>query len=536
VTTFGSADTSLGTRTHYAFDSSGDAGTVRVIVIDNSRGSLAASDPYQVPLEPQEPWLRAALREARGRGIPAIVVGSRDLNTRFTPRSNVAADGDQIAQLLVDEGASAYLYERPEEQRVTQVPAGGAQTIPAFGTGTLGYRSPIANAQQPDQADAIFGDSGFLLLSVDVARRDATTNRAPVRARLIPLIKQLSIAAVDGTLLRRSRPALFQGLGRRPLGGDRWGPISASDGSPNPAGADPYLSFPAALCLQANCGTRLTPEYRFTSSDADIADFVAVDPNTTNLRKPLQGADGKTVTDAASGLLCAFNPGTTTLTVSAGGISYAQQVTVQAGSVQQPCGTRPLSRDRFRPVVDPSAAATSPPPPAVAPSVAPSPSPAPPPPPPATVIVTPPPRVPRVVRNVPLPPPFIPAPLVAGEIPLKPPTQRPIVGVSPPPPATSFTGPTPPGGATVRVFEEKREEEVAPEQSSAFAAYNPDEHVPLAPALLGVALLAAFAGTALTLGVRRRDRNTPRRVAPATANARAQARAEQRHSRHRRRR
>ena len=34
-----------GARTHYAFDSTGPAGTVRVIVIDNSRGSLAAFGP-----------------------------------------------------------------------------------------------------------------------------------------------------------------------------------------------------------------------------------------------------------------------------------------------------------------------------------------------------------------------------------------------------------------------------------------------------------------------------------------------------------
>lgn len=519
------ADTDLGTRTHYAFDSAGASGTVRVIVIDNSRGSLADSDPYQVPNEPQEPWLRAALRDARARGIAAIVVGSRDLNTRMTPRANVASDGDRIAQLLVEEGASAYLYERPEEQRVTQIPAGGAQTIPAFGTGTLGYRSPIANAQQPEQADAIFGDSGYLLLSVRVAERDGRTNRAPVQGRLIPLIDRLSLSAVDGTLLRRSRPALFQGLGRRPLAGDRWGPISASDGSPSPAGADPYLSFPAALCQQANCGTRIAPEYRFTSSDPDIADFVAVDPATSNLRKPLQGADGKVVTDAASGLLCAFNPGTTTLTVSAGGMSFSQQVTVQAGSVQQPCGTRPLSPDRFRRVVEPEGEAAPPPAPAPAPTPAPSPSPAPPPPPPAIAAVLPR-AAPRAPRARPLPPPFVPAVFVPGEVPLKAPDQRPIVGAAPPPPATSFTTPTPPGGATVRVFEQKREEEVAPEQSSAFARYDPDEHAPLAPALLGLALIAAFSGTALALGVRRRDRHRPRRVAPATAAARARARAD----------
>ncbi|HWH43093.1 MAG TPA: hypothetical protein VNT32_00010, partial [Thermoleophilaceae bacterium] len=62
-----------GARTHYAFDTDGPGGRVRVVVIDNSAGSLAASDPHQNPPEQQEPWLRAALRGAREQGIPALV-------------------------------------------------------------------------------------------------------------------------------------------------------------------------------------------------------------------------------------------------------------------------------------------------------------------------------------------------------------------------------------------------------------------------------------------------------------------------------
>ncbi|HWI75420.1 MAG TPA: hypothetical protein VNT55_25890, partial [Baekduia sp.] len=91
-------------RTHYAFDSYGGEGTVRVIVIDNAQGSLSASDPDQYPAEAQEPWLRSVLQDARATGIPAIVVGSRDLSTATTPASNVATDADALAQLLVDEG------------------------------------------------------------------------------------------------------------------------------------------------------------------------------------------------------------------------------------------------------------------------------------------------------------------------------------------------------------------------------------------------------------------------------------------------
>ena len=117
--------------------------------------------------------------------------------------------------------------------------------------------------------------------------------------RLIPLIDDLAIQAVDGALLRRSRPALFQGLGRRPLAGDRWRPLSG--GNADPAGSDPYVSFPPEQCLLAGCANRVAPEYEFLSSDPDLGDFVKQDPNSTNLRKPLLGADGKPISDCALG-------------------------------------------------------------------------------------------------------------------------------------------------------------------------------------------------------------------------------------------
>ncbi len=80
----------------------------------------------------------------------------------------------------------------------------------------------------------MFGDAGVLIAEVDASKRDAATNRAPVTVRLLPLVSALTLQAVDGTLLRRSRPSLFQGLGRRPASGDRWGPAV---GSRRPAAA-----------------------------------------------------------------------------------------------------------------------------------------------------------------------------------------------------------------------------------------------------------------------------------------------------------
>jgi hypothetical protein len=111
----------------------------------------------------------------------------------------------------------------------------------------------------------------------------------------------------------------------------------------------------------------------------------------------------------------------------------------------------------------------------------------------------------------------------------------------PPPPAGAFARPIPPGGATVRVFEEKREEEEATEQSQAFAAYRAEDYrgLPLGarayaspgdgggyvppPAalylLMAAALAAAGVGAALRLGPKRRER----RIETAFATARVQS-------------
>jgi hypothetical protein len=495
-----------GARTHYAFDSIGPEGEVRVIVIDNGAGSLAAADPHQNPAEPQLPWLRDVLADARAEGIPSIVMGSRDLNTRFTPQLNVASDGDEVARVLVEGGASAYVFDRPEENRLQRIPAGTTDTIPAFGTGTLGYRSPVLGAVPPTGPDSLFGDSGFLLMEVDVARRDPATGRAPVSARLIPLIEDLSLEAVDGTLLRRSRPALFRGLGRRPRSGDRWGRVSAGDGNPSPPGADPHVNFPPDPCLIAGCSARIAPEYQFVSSDPDIADFVRADPSSTNLRKPfLDPATDKVVSDSSSGLLCAFNAGTTTVTVRAGGFSFSQTVRVQSGSVQRPCGTRPLDPSRFTRRTAAVAPPPAPPPPAPAGSPPVDLAPPPPPPPsspaaPAPVSptpATPPPPPPPPFRPV-LPPPIPPVPTPPPE----PVGAPPAIPPPPPPPAVR---PLPPGGAPARVYqvEEKREEEAAIEESQAFSRFE-QEGSGLPPYLIGFVLLAAVAGATIRGGPRPR--------------------------------
>jgi hypothetical protein len=503
-----------GARTHYAFDSNGSGGTVRVVVIDNSLGSLAASDSQQNPAgEPQLPWLEAVLADARAKGIRTIVMGNRSLHSGFAPKLNVATDADQVARVLVEGRASAYLFDRPEENRAMRIPAGAANTIPSFGVGTLGYRSQFSAAAGLGKPDSLFGDAGVMVL--EVGDPAPGSNLAGVRARLIPLIEDLSLEATDGTLLRRSRPALFRGLGRRPRGGDRWGRASAGSGTPEPSGGDPYTLFPPEPCVFAGCSARIVPEYSFVSSDPDIADFVKQDPASTNLRKPFLDAGDRVVTDNNSGLLCPFNAGTTTVTVSAGGFSYSEQVTVLGGSVQRPCGTRPLRPDRFK-RASAVAAPPAPPPPASPPGAGP-PLDFAPPAPPAAPAPTP------ASAPSPPPPPTPPAFLPVSTPPLA------VVPAIVPPPPPPIVRPLPPGGAPARTYqvEEKREEEAAIEESQAFARYEGgrggERGFTVPPYLLALVLLAALAGASARGGPGGRA-NRSRPVPVFTANERTRRR------------
>jgi hypothetical protein len=406
-------------------------------VLDYSGSSLGDAQGW---------WLAEQLAEAGAEKTPAIVVGSRDLAGQAP---NSAADASRTASILVNgtpppgcapgappSGASAYFFDFPEQNRAYQL-VSGARSIPAYGSGTLGYLIP----QRPQETDYV-GASGFLLASVDVAQRDPATNVAPVETRLIPDIGGLAIDATDGTLLRRSQPALFRALARRPLAG----PECSGNAAPRICEAirpDPYVPIPTH-CSGARCASAVFPEYAFTSSNPDIADFVAADPGSPNPRTVLL-REGKPVLDPTSGLLCAFNAGTTTVTIATGGLSYSAKVTVLGGSVQRPCGTTPL-RNRAA-----SPSPVAPPLPPTGPEFAPGPTPPPPPPAPAAPLPAPAPQ--PVVHHVPPPlPPFAAAPFVAPT--LAPP---PIVPIVPPPPVPAGQ-PTPPSG-TSPVTE--REEEVA---------------------------------------------------------------------------
>jgi hypothetical protein len=428
--------------------------------------------------------------------VSAIVMGNADIVESNAPNYD-AQDAAALSAVLLNGGASAYLFDSVGENRAELIGA-GAGAIPALGSGTLGYVPP---SPLPEE---FLGASGFLLASVDAGARNPATNVAPVSATLVPSISQLAIDASDGTLLRRSQVALFRALARRPAGGLE---LAGGTGSSGDIAPDPYVPIPET-CIGSACAQFIAPEYTFASSRPDIGNFVEQEPSNPNPRAVALGHDGRPIADPHSGLFCAFNSGTTTVSITTGGLTYSEQVTVQAGSVSQPCGTVPL--------INPPAAAVSAVAPVAAlpPAASPPGSPAPlslaPPPPPAAPVPVKAPAPP--VRPAPLPPPFFFRPLLAAPL---------LAVVLPPPPV--LARPIPPSGAaTVSVpavapKEEEEDEEAVENARASMSVYVPeDPHLPTG-SLLALLVIAAAAGT----GIRRSSRGRRTRRAPAFARARA---------------
>jgi hypothetical protein len=262
-----------------------------------------------------------------------------------------------------------------------------------------------------------------------------------------------------------------------------------------------YIPIPAN-CVGNACANANLPEYTFSSSRPDIGDFVERNLASPDPRAVVLGPNDKPIHDSQSGLFCAYNAGTTVVTISAGGRSASLTVTVQAGSVRRPCGTQPLEG-----VVSQQPAAAVPPP-----APAPAPSPAGPAPagtaPPVPLPPAPTPQLPSPASHTSLPAPFflpgaIPAPLLAFV----------------PPPLPTPARPTPPSGTSavtspVEAVEQEEEEEEAPESvSNQAVAYRSREHQPSPAYLIGLIVIAAFAGAT----IRRPGRSRREvRVAPAT--------------------
>jgi hypothetical protein len=472
-----------------------------VIALDFSAGTLEA--PGSSEPEAQEEWLKQELLAARNDGTPAIVMGNASLGFTLPesigqdPSPLLAKDAAVVSKILIEGGASAYLFDYPGVNVQGQV-SYGTTHIPAFGTGTLGYASPPASYQTDSP-----GSSGFMLVEIDTAARNRSTNVAPVSARVEPDIGELALQAGDGALLRRSQVGLFEALGRVPPSGRAI--VDQPNGSVTVLGPEPYEPIPF-YCQGPDCANTVPIEYTFTSSNPDIGNFVAHEASSANPRQVELGANHLPIPDSQSGLFCAFNEGTTTVSITAGGLTYSEPVTVQGGSAEYPCGTVPLKNPPAR--VEPASSSFT------IPSLSPA---------------APGPLTPQI--HTLLPPP-VPVPVHVVHhahhqlppVPLAPVALFPILPLVPPP-APSVARPTPPSGSAqvpsqspvsqqVGVEEREQEVESAIQGVHNMAAYTDSGGGPMPGWPFGLILIAVAAA----VGLRPRFRSETPRYARATVS------------------
>jgi photosystem II stability/assembly factor-like uncharacterized protein len=335
---------------YYAFDATQNGGTLRVLVLDNAnaKGSLEESTR-------QRPWLEHQLQAAEAEGVPVVVVTAHPL--RNLNRGSEAED-EELASLLARSGVLAVfttdgslpgssaseVHELDEHHLIPENAGPEAPKIPEYEGATLGYQQTKNN--------------GVMWYFASI---DTNPGARSVQVAAVPVIESLSLKAIDGLSVARSRTLEFEAVGRRPAG------TLATKVGENFQGYDDYVEIPAP-----NCGaTCVSPSYSFTSSEPTVGNFV--EPTGEGSPFPKLSSSGHPIPSSTSGLFCAYNSGTTTVTVTAGLLSYSEQVTVQPGSYGTPCGTVPPaglqagttlhSSQTQRPV---KATAAPPPPPAAA--------------------------------------------------------------------------------------------------------------------------------------------------------------------------
>jgi len=433
---------------YYAFDVAQNGGTLRVIVLDNSTGSLDTSEPGQTA------WLSGQLAAARTAGVPVVAVTAQPLDGDLpgsSSQSGSATDANSVASMLANAGVLAVFTTSATESDQTHMipyqnpnrPVTGAPQIPEYEGAALGYQQTQNN--------------GVLWYFVSV---DTATGTLTVQG--IPVVSSLALEPLDGLSVARSSTLSFRAVGRRPAG-----TLAATANETSPQGFANYVAIPSPSC--SGC---ISPSYSFTSSNPAVGNFVV--PSGPGSQYPKLSSTGKTTASATSGLFCAFNSGQTTVAVTSGLVTSSLTATVQPGDIGEPCGTVNYpaddnvvtlqSRSRVSSATASLGGLGSSAPPATVQHITPSiprigvPPPAPVLTPP--VLAKPPPPKPRPVPPPPVAAPTaeanpVPPPLAVAAVP---PTVLPPI----PPPIT----PVPPGGATAQAQSTARREEKARKHAS----------------------------------------------------------------------
>ncbi len=440
---------------YYAYDVAQNGGTLRVIVLDNSAGSLDASEPGQAA------WLNEQLAAAQTAGVPVVVVTAQPLDSDLSGSAwqvGYATDANSLATTLADAGVLAVFttsatqsdqmhmipYEKPNARPT------GAPQIPEYEGASVGYQQTQNN--------------GVLWYFVSV---DTATDTLTVQG--IPVVSSLALEPLDGLSVARSSTLSFRAIGRRPAG-----TLAATADQSSPQGFANYVAIPSPSC--SGC---ITPSYSFASSNPAIGNFVA--PSGPGSQFPKLSATGKTTASSTSGLFCAFNAGQTTVSVTSGLLTSSLTVTVEAGNIGQPCGTVTYPPDETtvtvltKPKVSTETGSlgqpnVTAPPPTVVQHVNPTiPKILVPPPVPAPVIVAAPFVPPPPVKPVPKPITPPPPPVVAPS-PLITPVPSPVAFAAVPPvvvpPIPPPITPVPPGGATAPAQSTAKREERARKHAS----------------------------------------------------------------------
>jgi hypothetical protein len=444
-----------GVHRYYAFDASQNGGTLRVIVLDNSAGSLDKTWPGQTN------WLEAQLASANAAQLPVVVVAPLPLGPAGQP--GIANDGAAVTTLLINAGVLAVFTTNPAQlnQQFTLPDPQTFPQLPEYEGASLGY-------QQTQNNGVLWYD-----VTVDTSARSVSVNAVPV-------VDSLAIKPIDGLSVKRSSTLRFQGIARRPVGS-----LATTPNDDSFPGFDNYVTIPAS----GLCGGCVAPSYVFASSNPAIGDFVV--PSGTGSSFPfIDPVTGHPDRSSTSGLFCAFNSGTTVISLTVGLLTYQLPVTVTAGGSGPPCGTVP--NPNAPPVVvtshgvAPSAAAPSPPAPAPAAAT------------------------PQPLPILPVLPPAPVAPAVPSSSPPAQLVPAPVAILPPPAPAGQ---PIPPGGAAAPSVGQqpasapRREKARKHASQSAFsvrpAGVNPSEWFYPAVSVVSVLTLLAV-GLAVGPTVRRR--------------------------------
>ncbi len=265
----------------YAFESAGSGGTgardrARLLLLRAPAGEL------EMARSPAPAGRQSA-------AVPAIVMGNANLSDphRLQPRPGRERGRRGAARTTAPRPTCSTVPAKTAPSRSARA----ANAIPAFGSGTLGYVLPPGGPERIPRRERLPARERR-------SRRSAmrATNRAPVTATLTPSIAQLALDATDGTLLRRSQVALFQGLARRPAGGLELQGVQAGR-----AGARTVRADPGEVHRRAAAGSSSRPATPSAPRRPDIGNFVEQEPNNPNPRAVLQGPDGKPIADSQSG-------------------------------------------------------------------------------------------------------------------------------------------------------------------------------------------------------------------------------------------